>query len=172
MPAVAGTALLAPLNSAAVTAYSALPAGDQSVVIGAGTATPVTTSFSLLPGADYTLLLMGGNAAPTPSWLRDDNSLPTDRTQAKVRLVNGVHGLAGGLSLTVDASPVAVNVDAGAASTYASQAPSTIAQVAVASAAQGTLFSRAEQIFTANTTYSVFLLGPAASTTGVVRADR
>ena len=132
----------------------------------------MTTSFSLTPGADYTLLLMGGDAAPTPSWLPDDNSLPTDRTQAKVRLVNGVHGLAGGLSLTVDASPVAVNVGAGAASAYASQTPSTIAQVAVASAAQGTLFSKAEQTFTANTTYSVFLLGPAASTTGVVRADR
>ncbi len=169
---VAGTALLAPLNSAAVTAYSAVPSGDQSVVIGSGAATPVTTSFSLTPGADYTLLLMGGGAAPTPSWLPDDNSLPTDRTKAKVRLVNGVHGLAGGLSLTVDASPVAVNVDAGAASAYASQTPTSIAQVAVAAASTGTLFSKAEQSFTANTTYSVFLLGPAASTTGVVRADR
>ena len=169
---VAGTALLAPLNSAAVTAYSAVPSGDQSVVIGAGTATPVTSSFNLTPGGDYTLLLMGGDTAPTQSWLVDDNSLPSDRTQAKVRLVNGVHGLAGGLSLTVDASPVAVNVGAGTASVYASQTPSTIAQVAVAAAGTGTLFSKAEQTFSANTTYSVFLLGAAASTTGVVRADR
>ncbi len=169
---VAGTALLAPLNTAAVTAYSALPSGDQSVVIGSGTETPVSTSFSLMPGADYTLLLMGGDAAPVPNWLPDDNSLPNDHTQAKVRLVNGVHGLAGGLSLTVDASPVAVNVGAGAASVYASQAPSTIAQVAVGAAGAGTLFSKAEQSFIANTTYSVFLLGPAASSTGVVRADR
>ena len=169
---VAGTALLAPLNLAAVTAYKAVPAGDQSVVIGSGAATPVTTSFSLTPGADYTLLLMGGAAAPTPSWLSDNNSLPADSTQAKVRLVNGVHGLAAGLSLTLDASPVAVNVNAGAASGYANQAPSNIVQVAVAAAGAGTLFSKADQVFTANTTYSVFLLGPAASTAGVVRADR
>ena len=135
-------------------------------------ATPVTTGFSLTPGADYTLLLMGGAAAPMPIWLPDDNSLPTDRTQAKVRLVNGVHGLAGGLSLTVDASPVAVNVAAGAASGYTGQKPTTIAQVAVASAAAGTLFSKTEQTFAASSTYSVFLLGPAVASTGVVRADR
>ncbi len=169
---VAGTALLAPLNSAAVTAYSALPAGDQSVVIGVGAATPVTTSFSLTPGGDYTLLLMGGAAAPTPNWLTDNNSLPIDHTQAKLRLVNGVSGLTGGLSLTVDASPVAVNLGAGAASAYASQAPSATSQVAVASAGAGTLFSKTDQSFTANTTYSVFVLGPSASPSGVVRVDR
>ena len=169
---VAGTALLAPLNLAAVTAYKAVPAGDQIVVIGSGTATPVSTNFNLTPGADYTLLLMGGGAAPTQSWLPDNNSLPADSTQAKVRLVNGVNGLTAGLSLTLDASPVAVSVGAGAASAYVSQAPSSIVQVAVASAGAGTLFGKADQVLSANAIYSVFLLGPATSTVGVVRADR
>lgn len=169
---VAGTPLLASLNSAAVTPYSAVTAGSQSVVIGNGAATLPAGSFNLTPGADYTLLLLGASGTPTANWLLDDNNLPVDRTQAKVRLVNGVDGLAGGLSMTVDASPVAVNVASGAASAYVSQPPTTIAQVAVAAPGAGTLFSKVDQIFSAKTTYSVFLLGPAASTTGVVRADR
>ena len=168
------TDLLAPGNSAAVTSYAVMAAGNQTLVVTVGGLAQASSVKSLNAGADYTLLIHGTAQAPLVSWVDDDNTRPSDATQAKVRLVNGMAGLSGNLSMTVDALPVAGNVAAGTASTpYAAVNATDVSAISVTAVGVGTpVFSISPQVLTAGGTYSVFVVGASGATSGVVRKDR
>jgi hypothetical protein len=169
---LAGTTLLSGLGTAAVTAYSVQPSGNTSLSVSVGGVGVAVPAMSLSAGADYTLLVHGAATAPLVQWIVDDNTLPSDRTQAKARLLNGVAGLSGALSMTIDSSPVAVGVAAGSASAYALEVPGTTARVVVAADGGVTVFSAIDQTFAAASNYTVFVLGDAAAPAGVLRKDR
>jgi hypothetical protein len=170
---VGGAAVLSNVNAPAVTPYTLVPAGEQAVVVSVnGTAQP-GSSVTLTAGADYTLLVYGGAAAAQVRWVSDDNNLPSDRTRAKLRLVNAVDGLSGPLSLSADFAPVADGVAAGTASPYGGVDATTTAQLSVSAAGTAApVFSAVDQTFVAAANYSVFLVGSAASPVGIVRKDR
>ncbi len=169
-----GAAVLSSVTAPAVTPYTLVPAGVQAVVVAVnGAAAQTDASVTLTAGADYTLLVYGPPGAALVRWITDDNNLPSDRTQAKLRLVNGVAGLSGVLSLSADYAPIADGLDAGLASAYGTLAATTTAQVSVTAAGTAApLFNAAEQSFAAAANYTVFLVGSAASPVGIVRKDR
>ena len=156
------------LVSPAVDTYALVPAGALSMsVVVEGTAVNVP-NLTAAAGADYTLLAAGTGAKPQFFWLTDDNTLPLGG-MAKLRLVNGVNGLASGLSLNSDANLVAQNVAFGTASTPATLAitgnPSSL-QVTGVSVPTYTLTLQSQGV------YSVFMLGSTGAATQIVRADR
>jgi hypothetical protein len=170
---VGGAPVLSNVNAPAVTPYTLVPAGEQAVVVSVnGTALP-GSSFTLTAGADYTLLVYGPVNAAQVRWISDDNNLPSDRTRAKLRLVNAVEGLSGPLSMSADFAPVADSVAPGAASAYSGIDATATAQLSVSAAGTATpLFSAVDQTFVAAANYTVFLVGSAASPVGIVRKDR
>ena len=167
---VGGTAIFANVTAPAVTGYTLVPAGEQAVVVGINGATLPSDTRTLAVGADYTLLVYGSPAVPAVAWVRDDNTLPSDRARAKIRLVNGVVGLAGNLSMSADFAPVADNVAAGAASAYDLVDATTTGRLSVTAAGVALpLFEPVEQTFSAAANYTVFLVGGPAATVGIVQ---
>jgi hypothetical protein len=127
----------------------------------------------LTAGADYTLLVYGSPTSPVASWLQDDNHLPTDATQAKLRLVNGISPLTTPLALTSDFLPIASNIAPGTASDYGSILGTTTAKLSVTAAGQSSaLFSAVDQVLSANSNYTLFVVGSDASAVGILRKDR
>ncbi len=170
---VAGTALFANVTAPAVTGYTLVPAGEQAVVVGVSGATLPSETRTLAVGADYTVLVYGSPAAPAVAWLRDDNTLPSDRARAKMRLVNGVVGLGGNLSLSADFSPVADDVAPGAASPYDLVDATTTGRLSITAAGVAQpLFDAVDQTFAAASNYTVFLVGSPSAPVGIVRKDR
>jgi Domain of unknown function (DUF4397) len=164
--------LLVAGNAPTVSTYSSLSAGDQTLVVTVDGAPLSSTVKTLVAGSDYTLLLHGTAGSPQVSWIDDDNTRPTDIAQAKVRLLNGVSGLSGTATMTVNGAQIGAGVAAGAASGYSLQEASTTADILVAGAGPVTLFSAADQTFLAASSYTVFVLGPSNSATGILRKDR
>jgi Domain of unknown function (DUF4397) len=170
---VAGTPVLNSTNSPAVGGYILVAAGAQSaaVTVAGGRLAPIP--FTLTAGADYTLLVRGTPTAAQVSWLEDDNHLPSDATQAKLRLVNGVSGLSGSLAMTADLAPTASDVAAGKASVYAAVTPTLTASLSVtALGVSKPVATLSSQTFKAASTYTVFVLGAADSALAQLYLDR
>lgn len=171
---VGGTPLMSAIGSPAVGGYALVSAGSPEVAIsvnGNNVAAPVTT---LAAGSDYTLLVYGALASAQAAWVTDDNRLPAVTGQVNIRLVNAVTGLPGALSMTVDAFPVAGGVAAGTASSpYVAVDANDVAAISVAAEGAATpVFTTTGQPLTAGGVYSVFVVGTAGSTSGIVRKDR
>jgi Domain of unknown function (DUF4397) len=159
---VAGSSVLPATQAPAVGSYVLVPAGSNQTVVLSVAGSNRNSTQTLLAGADYTLLLHGSPAAPQSSWLADNNALPSDSTQARLRLVNGTTGATGALALTADLAPVGTSTLAGADSGYTSLAASTTVNLAVrAAGTPAPLFSATGQTLQAGATYSVIVLGAA-----------
>ena len=169
-----GTTLLMPsIGSPAVGAYTLVPARTPplTITVNGGAVTPPGTV--LVAGGDYTLLVYGLLAAPVAAWVEDDNHLPTVSGQVNMRLVNATAAIAGALSMTVDALPLAGSVLVGTASAYAAVSATEVAAISVtAVGVTQPVFSASRQPLTAGGVYSVFVVGPQGASTGVLRQDR
>ncbi len=96
---------------------------------------------SLVAGVDATLLVYGNPAAATASLITDNNRRPSVSTNIKLRLVNGITGAPGSLSMSANFSTLASDTAAGAASTYGLVAGSTAMQFDVTSALKPEFFT-------------------------------
>ena len=159
------------LVSPAVDTYALVPAGalSMSVVVNGN---PINVpNLNAAAGADLTLLAVGSAASPTFSLLSDDNRLPLGGI-AKLRLVNGINGLAGNISLTVDANLVAQNVVLGTASAAGTLVTTgNISQLQVNGPGNVSLGTSGATLKSQGV-YSVFMLGDYPATAEIVRADR
>jgi hypothetical protein len=170
---VGGTTVGNALASPVVSTYTLVPAGAQSVSVSVNGTALTAPGNALTAGADYTLLVYGPPASPIANWLQDDNHLPSDATQAKLRLVNGIAPLATPLALTSDFLPIAGNVSPGTASEYGLVLATTTAKLSVSAAGQATaLFSAVDQTLIANSNYTLFLVGADSAAVGILRKDR
>lgn len=170
---VGDNALLSNITVPAVTQYVLVSAGVQTLVVTVNGSAQPASSQALVAGGDHTLLVYGPAATPLLSLLTDDNSLASDRTRARIRLVNAVAGLAGAASLSVDFSPVGDTVAVGQASNYSTLASTTTARLtATAEGVVTPLFSAVNQTFLAASNYTVFLTGSTTAPVGIVRKDR
>jgi hypothetical protein len=169
-----GVPLMSNTPSPAVNAsYAVVEAAAQPLLVSVNGVNLVPPTDTLTAGGDYTLLVYGSAAAPLARWLVDDNNLSTNPGVARVRLVNGVTGLATPLALTVNLSPLANSVAAGTASGYGTLDATTAAAVSVTTSGAGSaLFSAVDQTFSASSNYTVFVMGAASSPAGTVRKDR
>jgi hypothetical protein len=174
---IAATANGVPLDSStlvspAVDSYALVPAGalSMSVVVN-GNAVNVP-NLNAAAGADLTLLAIGTGASPQFFLLSDDNRLPPSG-RAKLRLVNGVNGLAGNISLTAEANLVAQNVALGTASAAATIVTSgNISQLQVNGQGNTSLSPSNGMTLQSQAVYSVFMLGDNTAPAQIVRADR
>lgn len=152
--------------------YELVGAGTPALAVAVNGSTLPATAPTLQAGADYTLVVHGPPSAPMLSWVEDDNRLPASG-QARVRLLHGVAGLDGTLSLAVDFTPLADGVAPGTASAYAAVDPTVTAQLSVSSPGLGApLFSAIEQTFLADSNYTLFVVGSLDAPTGILRRDR
>jgi hypothetical protein len=99
------------------------------------------------------------------------NSLPLGGV-AKLRLVNGINGLAGNISLTVDANLVAQNVVPGTASAAGTVVTTgNVSQLQVDSPGNVSLGTSGATLKSEGV-YSVFMMGDNTAPAEIVRADR
>ena len=174
---IAATANGVPLDSStlvspAVDSYALVPAGALSMSVVVNGNTVNVANLNAAAGADLTLLAIGTGASPQFFLLSDDNRLPPGG-RAKLRLVNGVNGLAGNISLTAEANLVAQNVALGTASAAATIVTTgNISQLQVNGQGNTSLSPSNGMTLQSQAVYSVFMLGDNTAPAQIVRADR
>lgn len=173
-----GTVLSSGAASYAVGDYQLVPAATAAPVTVSVNGSALATAPRDLPaGSDHTLLVYGPAGSASVAWLADDNRRPVDGTRTKLRLVHALADSAAQLALTLDFAPLADSVNRGEASAYAAATPTSGtggsgALTVTASGLPAPVYSVANQQFVANGVYTLFLAGPIAGPTAVVRADR
>lgn len=171
---VAGTPLASAATSPQINSYALITGSDTAAVTLSVNGTQVSVPAQAMPaGGDYTLLVWGDASAPQVTRVSDDNRLPTVSSNAKLRLVHGVAGLAAPLTLASDFSAVASNVAQGQASAWATVAASSNMRLEVTSPLSSTaLYTLTDASITAKGLYTVFMLGDATTPVAVLRRDR
>lgn len=179
--AVSGNATVAAAasNGAVIDAGSVAPAFGYGYVLVPAASTlsvtvngaPVTVSAGTLKvGADATLLVYGDPGAATAKLLDDDNRLPSDATTTKLRLINGVTGSTGTLTLTANTAPVGTATAAGTASGYVSVIGSTNATILkLSSSTSSTVFTDASNVLSPGAAYTVLAGGPISAPQLLIR---
>lgn len=179
--AVSGGATIAATasNGAVIDAGSVAPAFGFGYVLVPATSTltvtvngtPVTVSAGALKaGADSTLLVYGDPGSATAKLLDDDNRLPTDATTTKLRLINGVTGSTGTLTLTANTAPVGAGIAAGTASGYVSVVGSTNAMILkLSSSTNGAFPADATNVLSPNAVYTILAGGPISAPQLLIR---
>ena len=139
-------------------AYKLVPAASPlTIAVNGGAAVSVPATPAV--GADVTLLVYGSAASPTLSLLADENRLPTDGT-TKLRLINGVTGSTGTLTLTANSTLVGNGIAPGAASGYASVPGSTAAMILkLSSSTNSSLLTDATNVLSPNAVYTILAGG-------------
>jgi hypothetical protein len=136
-------------------------------VNGASVGAPATP---LAVGGDMTLLVYGNPGNATASLIIDDNRPPVDPTTVKLRIINGVNGSTGSLTLTANSTPVANGIQSGTASAYVA-VPGSANPMALnlySSASPGTYVSLTTPL-NSNSVYSVMAGGPFAAPQLLIR---
>lgn len=167
------TALMSAIGSPAVGGYVLVPAAAPSLTLSVNGNALAPPSATFTAGGDYTLLVYGALAQPRAAWVEDDNRQPAVSGKVRMRLVNATANIAGALSMTVDALPLAGSVAAGTASAYGTADASEVAAISVTAAGVTLpLYSASGQRLAAGGVYSVFVVGPQGASAGILRRDR
>jgi hypothetical protein len=167
-----GVSLAASLKSPVVGSYALVTAGSLSMTASVNGATVTVPDLTATAGDDLTLLVMGSAAAPTFT-LIGDNNRPASSGYAKVRLLNGVNGSTGPITMTIDYGAVASNVASGGASTTTSVSSGTGYRVeATSSASSASLFVQTDVSLQTSKVYTLFMLGDDGAPVGILRRDR
>lgn len=170
--ATLGGVLIGANTSPAVTAsYALVPAGSATLQVNGATVALGGTTGSATAGGDFTLLVTGTPASPVARLIVDDNTIsPSTVLTTKIRVVNGLNGSTASVTLSVDDQAVGT-ASFGEASSSTQVLPS--AALARLEAIQGTaqVYLRDNTTLTAGKVYSLFMLGDAASPTGLLRVD-
>ena len=166
-----GAVIAAPSVAPQFGFYATVPfASSLNITVnGQSVAAPVTTGFKA--GDDVTLLVSGAPASAAATLIKDDNRLPTDATTTKLRLINGITGNVGTLTLTANTALVGTNIAYGAASSYAQVIGSTSAMnlTLTSSTASGNLLVNNQNVLSANTVYTVMAGGDVAAPQLLIR---
>jgi hypothetical protein len=137
-------------------------------VAGNSVSAPSTT---LAAGGDYTLLVYGSASSSTASLIADDNRPPTDGTSVKLRVIHGLTGTTGTLTLTANSSLVSSGLAVGAASSYATvTATSTGAAVLkLIPSSTGTTWTDDTDYLLDDTVYTILIGGDVAAPQFLIR---
>ena len=177
---VNGTPIAAGITGPNVGPYVLVPAGQGpvSLKVNGNDVAPVAP-LTGAPGADVTVLLMGTAPTPTATLLADDNT-PSSSTArpVKLRVVNGVNGVASTTTATLTLNNVLVGTGAapGQASAYSQvQSSAGLARLEGRVGTQQFYFDQTATL-ESNRVYSLFLLGdivaPPPPNRGILVPDR
>jgi hypothetical protein len=168
-----GTAVMTAGTSPTVGAYTTVPAGTPAFSLSVNGQPISTQNVTLAAGTDTTLLLWGDAATPQLATLADDNRLPaSSSTQARLRLVQAVNGLASGLTMTADAVAIANDVLPGGASAHATVAGSATQRVIVSSPLVATPLYSSDTTLAARGVYTLFVIGDMPAPLATLRRER
>jgi Domain of unknown function (DUF4397) len=171
--ALGDTSLNVNLRSPSIGSYALVPAATVAANISVNTTTSVGGSVTLAPGADYTVAVYGDAAAPEWRLIADDNRPPASSERAKMRLLHMDVGVNANLTLVKDYVAVASDVAYGNASSYNQVATSSDARIEVTSPlAVAPVFLSEDVVLASQGVYTVFVLGGAATPTGILRRER
>ena len=149
--------------------YNAVPAGNSALAATVNGAALATLTPQFNAGGDYTVLAWGSASAPQISVLSDDNRLPTSAGTAKIRLINGVANLNANVTMSLDYSAIATNVNPGTASAFSTVPASTASSLSVSSPNSSTpIFSVPTLAVASSGVYYVYLMGDSTSPVGTV----
>lgn len=170
---VGGTTVATGARSPSVGSYTWVTAGEGTLSATVDGAAIAQQTATFTAGADYTLLVHGSTSAFGAALLTDDNRLISNSSKSRMRLVNGMAGSDGGLSLTLDYSAVANSVGYATASSYASVTPTSSSRLEVYSPLQtSALWTATDTSLASGATYTVFALETQSSPSVVLRRDR
>ncbi|MEP7295669.1 MAG: DUF4397 domain-containing protein [Burkholderiales bacterium] len=169
--ASAGSAVIDAGSLAPAFGYYALVPASSTLNISVNGASVGAPATALAAGSDMTLLVYGPAASPAASLITDDNRPPSDTTTVKLRLINGITGSAGALTLTANTSLVAAGVAPGTASGYVavlgSANPMNLS--VTSSLAPGNYFTNASNTLNSGSVYSVMMGGDASAPQMLIR---
>jgi hypothetical protein len=170
---VGGTAVASGMRALGVGTYVLVDAGSVTPTVSVNGTSVSAPALTLAAGADMTLAVLGEAASAQCYAVTDDNRPSATSTNAKLRLLHGVHDLGSTLSLTANYSAVASEVALGAASSAAGlDAGDDYRLEVMSSASASALYLATDVTREAGYIYTVFVLGTAASPTTVLRRDR
>lgn len=151
--------------------YALVPAAD-SLNITVGGASVGAPAGKLPVGGDVTLLVYG-TGTPSATLVADDNRLPSDQTTVKLRLINGVTGNTGNLTLTANNTPVGIGIAPGTAAPAYALVPGSANPIQFvltsSSVANPLMLSNAAQVLSAATTYTVLAGGDVSAPSLLIR---
>ena len=169
---------LSVLNGSAVgvigSKYGQITAGSVAVTLGVDGNAVSVANQTLAAGGDYTLLVWSDATGTRTSLITDDNHLPSASGKAKIRVLNGMSGLGGPITLEVDFAPVAEGIAVGTAAAFAEVDTGTNAELDVRDSVTATLLKSLTSVSLQDAgVYTLFMSGGGTATVGsTVRKDR
>ena len=154
--------------------YGVLNAGTVGVNLTVD-GNPVSVSdLPLAAGADYTLLIWSNADGNQATLISDDNHIPSTSGDVKIRLLNGMSGLAAPITLNADFSPTAQDTAVGTASAPQEIEAATDYELDVVNASNGAaLFSKTSVSLVSGNVYTLFMSGGGtAAVNGTLKKDR
>jgi hypothetical protein len=155
--------------------YTLVNSGSLPVTLNVDGAAVTVPNQTLTAGADYTFLVWSNASGTQMSLIADVNTLPASlTTKSRVRLLNGMSGLADPLTLLVNFQTGATGVTLGTASAQAQFASGTNNEVDVIDTnTSATLLTKTTLTLDAGGVYTMFMAGGGNSpVNGTLRKDR
>jgi hypothetical protein len=169
---VGGVNVISGQGVGVISTYAQVEAGNVGVsLVVDGNAVPVDNQ-TLVAGGDYTVLIWGDASGTRASLIDDDNHVPTNSGDTKIRLLNGLSTQAVPLTLYVDYFPVAEGTALGAASAYADVDSGSDIPVDVYNASTATRLLNREGDLQAGGVYTLLVFGTATGVESTLRKDR
>jgi len=155
-----GVAMATDLTSPSINTYVSVPSGALTADLAIDGTGISAGSLTADAGADYTLLVAGTVGAPTVQLLPDNNTPSSSETlPVKIRLVNGLNGVPGAASLSVNGSLVGSAAAFGTSSGYGNVVASDAAAELKVTSGSTLLCDVIDQTLTGTDVYTVFMLG-------------
>jgi hypothetical protein len=171
---VNNVSLVADAPSPSVGSYVTVPAGTlTTTLVIDGTTITGTTLGTAVAGNDYTLLVSGTAGSPTPVLITDDNTPSTSTSlPVKARVINGLNGTSGSLSVTVDSKAVGTAAFNSASTPYVTLAATTGTSTVRATTSGTSPAALINQTFASGSVYTIFVFGDASAPTLQPNQDR
>lgn len=155
-----------------ISTYAQVEAGTVGVsLLVDGNPVPVEDQ-TLVAGGDYTMLIWSDAGGTHATLIADDNHVPTNSSDTKIRMLNGLSTQTAPLTLYVDYFPVAEGTAPGAASAYADVDSGTDIPVDVYNASTAMRLLNRDGDLQAGAVYTLLVFGTANGVESTLRKDR
>lgn len=170
---VGGVSIVTGQGRGVISPYAQVEAGEATVTLAVDGAQVPVDNQTLVAGGDYTVLIWTDASGTRASLIADDNHVPTNSNDTKIRLLNGLSTQAVPVTLYVNFFPYAEGTVLGTASTYADVDSGTDFQVDVYNALTATALLSREADLQASGVYTLLVFGKVDGTVdSTLRKDR
>lgn len=170
---VGGVGIVNGQGRGVISPYAQVEAGNVAVTMAVDGALVPVDGQTLVAGSDYTVLIWSDASGAHASLLTDDNHVPTNANDTKVRLLNGLSTQGVPLTLYVNFFPYAEGTALGTASAYADVDSGSDLPIDVYNAATATSLLSKEADLQAAAVYTMLVFArPDNTVESTLRKDR